>query len=409
MRREDIPKLLGGYATNTLTPEERKALFAAALEDQALFDALAAEEALRETLEDPQARRAIERALEERPQNWLSRVWAALRAPRVWALSAAVAGAVIVGAVAIQVKKKEPAAFEMAKLQTPAPRPATEPAPAAPAAPPQDLSKVQPQPERRLRAAAPERARDYRYSPGLAAPLMMPPSETERVEEKAKLERPPALADTAVRTVGPTLALRASAPAPPSLPARVESPPSVMSEENLRQIPRGNENASMARQNQMANWAALPDQKPRKAGGVAAASLGVVGGAAMGGAVRADEAPVRYTLLGRDKDAEYVRLDAVDSAQGLRVQLEPVQAGYLYALSGEDVLLSVYAVPGGRYLVEPRPQDKELTVILSPVPEPGRITGSKVLSETRGAKKEAKLEEPAVRRRSVLRIALPGR
>ncbi len=33
-------KLLGGYATGTLTGEEREALMQAALHDQALFDAL---------------------------------------------------------------------------------------------------------------------------------------------------------------------------------------------------------------------------------------------------------------------------------------------------------------------------------------------------------------------------------
>ena len=37
MKREDIEKLLGGYATGTLTGEERQALFEAALTDQALF------------------------------------------------------------------------------------------------------------------------------------------------------------------------------------------------------------------------------------------------------------------------------------------------------------------------------------------------------------------------------------
>ena len=36
MSREEIEKLLGGYATGTLTPGERDALFAAALEDQQL-------------------------------------------------------------------------------------------------------------------------------------------------------------------------------------------------------------------------------------------------------------------------------------------------------------------------------------------------------------------------------------
>src|ERR1019366_478681 len=40
MSPEDIKKLLGGYATGTLTAEERQGLFAAALEDQEMFDAV---------------------------------------------------------------------------------------------------------------------------------------------------------------------------------------------------------------------------------------------------------------------------------------------------------------------------------------------------------------------------------
>ena len=57
MPQRDIEKLLGGYATDTLTEEERKELFAAALRDQTLFNALADEHALKEVLDDPRARR----------------------------------------------------------------------------------------------------------------------------------------------------------------------------------------------------------------------------------------------------------------------------------------------------------------------------------------------------------------
>ena len=52
MNRDDIQKLLGGYATRTLTPDEQQALFEAALDDQQLFDALAREQALRDLLRD---------------------------------------------------------------------------------------------------------------------------------------------------------------------------------------------------------------------------------------------------------------------------------------------------------------------------------------------------------------------
>jgi Domain of unknown function (DUF4384) len=63
MTQDEIRKLLGGYATNELSADERRMLFEAALEDQELFDALQNEDALRELLDDPVARDQVRRAL----------------------------------------------------------------------------------------------------------------------------------------------------------------------------------------------------------------------------------------------------------------------------------------------------------------------------------------------------------
>jgi hypothetical protein len=73
MNREDAEKLLGGYAAGNLTPPERDALFAAALEDQQLFDALVCEEPLRELLQDAAARRQLLANLEQAPEPWYYR------------------------------------------------------------------------------------------------------------------------------------------------------------------------------------------------------------------------------------------------------------------------------------------------------------------------------------------------
>ena len=73
MNRPEAEKLLGGYATGTLTDSEKQALFAAALEHQELFDALMDEEALRELLADPSARRRLLAVLDEpikKPVFW---------------------------------------------------------------------------------------------------------------------------------------------------------------------------------------------------------------------------------------------------------------------------------------------------------------------------------------------------
>jgi len=107
MSREDIHKLVGGYATGTLTPEEREALFAAALDDQELFDALAREQALRDLLRDPAAKAHLLAALDEpAPRPWYAPVgW--LRPASALAVAAMVL--VAVGVVALRRKATSPA------------------------------------------------------------------------------------------------------------------------------------------------------------------------------------------------------------------------------------------------------------------------------------------------------------
>jgi hypothetical protein len=73
MKPADAEKLLGGYAAGTLTPEERQALFAAALEDQQLYEALVHEEPLRELLADPAARADLLATLDAVPKPWYYR------------------------------------------------------------------------------------------------------------------------------------------------------------------------------------------------------------------------------------------------------------------------------------------------------------------------------------------------
>ena len=73
MTPEDAKKLLGGYATGTLTPEEQQALFQAALEDQDLFDALAEEQSLKEVMDDPALRAELLDAVNtEEKQGWFA-------------------------------------------------------------------------------------------------------------------------------------------------------------------------------------------------------------------------------------------------------------------------------------------------------------------------------------------------
>lgn len=63
MTDHDIDQLLGGFAADTLTPEERRTLYQAAIEDQQVFNSLADEQALKELLTDPAVRRRLLEAL----------------------------------------------------------------------------------------------------------------------------------------------------------------------------------------------------------------------------------------------------------------------------------------------------------------------------------------------------------
>jgi hypothetical protein len=75
MTQEEIRKLLGGYATDALSADERRMLFEAALEDQELFNALQNEDALRELLADPVSRTQIRTALESSKSPRPAFVW----------------------------------------------------------------------------------------------------------------------------------------------------------------------------------------------------------------------------------------------------------------------------------------------------------------------------------------------
>jgi len=100
MSREDIQKLLGGYATDTLSQAERQALFEAAVEDQELFDALAKEQALRDVLQQPLARQQLLDVLgpAQAPARRGFRHW--LRQPAVLAMAGGVAVLAIVAGLA---------------------------------------------------------------------------------------------------------------------------------------------------------------------------------------------------------------------------------------------------------------------------------------------------------------------
>ena len=115
MTRDEVLKLLGGYATGTLTDEERQALMEAALEDQELFNALADEEALRQMLSDAAYRRELVEELEPRGRfGWLAGWW---RRPAPVAAAACAAALVVAVVIVREVgpQRAEPVEIAMTK------------------------------------------------------------------------------------------------------------------------------------------------------------------------------------------------------------------------------------------------------------------------------------------------------
>jgi hypothetical protein len=135
--RDEIQKLMSGYATGSLTENERKQLFEAALEDQDLFDQLAHEQALKELIDQPGARDRLIAALAPAGPSTAIGAW---KKPLAWGLAAMFVVSMSVAALMLtrsgirtQVAQKQIA--ETPSAQTPIPQ--TESAPLSqPSAPP---------------------------------------------------------------------------------------------------------------------------------------------------------------------------------------------------------------------------------------------------------------------------------
>jgi len=214
--------LLGGYATGTLTAEERAALMQAALQDQALFDALMDEDALRETLADPATRTALLRALAPpvRSVAW----W---RNPWPWTGLGAVAAAVAL--FVILRPPDAPRPVQMAQNRPAAAAP--EPVPVVIETPKQ-LSLSQPEAARKSEYSA---RRTTASSVDAAAPPQSAAAPAEERTERQKVATAPSPPPAAAPPAAPTAqaaeksdfaAGRANeiAPAPGRLPATAAAP-----------------------------------------------------------------------------------------------------------------------------------------------------------------------------------------
>ena len=97
---DDVRKLLGGYATGTLSPDEKQVLFEAALHDDELFAALSNEHALKDLLDDGAVRAQLLRATEEPRFSVTAALWEWFERPKSKVLVAT--GTILLAAIGFQ-------------------------------------------------------------------------------------------------------------------------------------------------------------------------------------------------------------------------------------------------------------------------------------------------------------------
>ncbi|HXG32758.1 MAG TPA: hypothetical protein VNJ11_05290 [Bryobacteraceae bacterium] len=239
MRLDRLGRLLSGYAAGTLSDEERRLLFEAALEDQAVFNALAREQSLKELLDDPAARQVLLDALQNFEPSLRQRMLSWVLGPRVWA--AAGCGAAVVLAVALLLSERPEPPRQIA-LRREAPAPAVEvKAPERGAAPAVTESPARRGAERQTiaaaessRAAAREELRSTaELSPGrrgAPAPAAAAVGERSRMASPAVLPLPAA----------PPPAALVATPVPPRT-AEQTAPPEALGVTLYRRAPEGEE------------------------------------------------------------------------------------------------------------------------------------------------------------------------
>ncbi len=155
MSEHDLEKLLGGFAADTLTPEEKQILYTAALQDQQLFNALADEQALKELLSDPDVRRRLLASLEQKSASgtggslsWLD--W--FRRPVGMAFAGGLAAAAL--AVVLGVRTYQDSLRQAAQsVATENAKPASPPAPIPPTSQPETPQAIEPQAKAKESAA----------------------------------------------------------------------------------------------------------------------------------------------------------------------------------------------------------------------------------------------------------------
>ncbi len=364
MSNDDVRKLLGGYATNTLTEAERKALFDAALDDQELFDALHQEQALKDLLDDPVSRDQVRRALEAPA--------ASARWPRWWTWTGAVgavAAAVLLFAV---LRPTPPLPTHQDSLS------ASAPAQARPAEKLETDSKVssattQSHPEPARLAAARTVLDANKTTAGKPAGAGIG-TRNERKDEIA-LSRPPVVNAPPPSPAPPaTQQAQASNAAATSNQTRASD-----TESQNQQVLNGQAQNQVQTLPVQSQAAELRDQKQNQLGG------------AVAGFAKPQPLAMSYSVLKRDLSGAYQPLPAsgaLASGDEVRLRVAPTASGYLtlsrrdadgqwirmFPVGGPGLLVNAhsnYTIPDAPITVSATDQNLRLTLL--PAAEAGAM------------------------------------
>ena len=236
MSEHDLEKLLGGFAAETLTPEEKQALYTAALQDQQLFNTLADEQALKELLSNPAVRRQLLMSLEQKqapavdsPLPWLD--W--FRRPAGLAFAGgltAAALAVVLGVRIYQDSLKQTSQAVATEAATPTSPPMPLPPASQPPAPqirePQPKSKKDAGPDNmttRERSAPPVSKNEAASDVARDSLKQQPVQEEVRREATAPGAALSKSAEEALSSAEQKLAGSSSPPAKASVPAPTQA------------------------------------------------------------------------------------------------------------------------------------------------------------------------------------------
>lgn len=381
MNREDIQKLVGGYATGTLTPQEQQALFEAALHDQDLFDALAREQALRDLLRDPVAKARLLAELDRPPSRWRQLAeW--LRRPA--AVGAVMTVAAVIAFFVVRQNMKPPPVVTVAEVHAPPASPeAAAPRPSAPAAevkaPVRDeLALARPalrEKERPQDQAKRAEARPFTKPapPAVPAqPLVLPP--VPAPQNQALLAQqlgavPPQQNQQAqaLQLQAQKLEVIAGAPAADAITlfyggaAASQFAANEFLDTGADALPAKKDAGVQAEQKEKTVQARQPAARPGLAGFAPAAdsALKKVSPANLG---------VQYRILRALESGEYADVvpgESIEAGTALKLQIEPNNGGYLVVTeSGPGDIV--------REVANRRVEGWSLVETLLPVKEPGR-------------------------------------